>query len=79
MTKAKKTKNIIEECVSEDSYQRYLSKMQKKLDQSYNRLKKDFARKANLNTLRKDSHELMMLLGEANFLEKECKKLRKAI
>jgi hypothetical protein len=79
MAKAKKVKKNNREHISEDFFQKHLLKMEKKLAESFQKLKKDFSRKADLTTLRKDSHDLLLLLREANFLEKECKKLKKAI
>jgi hypothetical protein len=74
VVKSKKKKRvgpICELCVNT------ATEMERKLAISYKKLKKDMLNKSSLTTLQKDSHELLLLLGEVRFLENECKKMKK--
>jgi hypothetical protein len=58
-------------------YQKALFNMEKKLSKSFSKLSKDMRKNANLKILNNDTNELMMLLGETQYLTKECKRMRK--
>ena len=60
-----------------DPYQKMLKDMEKKLSSSYKKLSSNMLKNAPLKTLQKDAHELMLLLGETNYLAKECKRMKK--
>jgi hypothetical protein len=74
VVKSKKTKSV--EPVYASLCENSATEMERKLTRSYNKLKKDILNKRSLTTLQKDSHELLLLLGEVRFLENECKKLK---
>lgn len=59
------------------SYQKVLKDMEKKLSKAYKILSSSMLKNAPLKTLQKQAHELMLLLGETNYLAKECKKMDK--
>jgi len=58
-------------------YQKVLNDMEKKISISYKKLSKNMFKNAPLKTLQKDINELMLLLGEANYLAKECKQIKR--
>jgi hypothetical protein len=74
MAKAKKEPTNKEIKILE--YQKILKSMEKKLSQSFKKLSSNMLKNAPVNTIKKDSHDLLMLLGEVNYLTKECKKMK---
>lgn len=60
-----------------DTHHKQLSTMNKKIDKTYSKLSKDIKKKANLKTIQKDSNELLLLLGECDYLVNELKKEKK--
>ncbi|KPK33559.1 MAG: hypothetical protein AMS24_00775 [Chlamydiae bacterium SM23_39] len=58
-------------------YQKALINMEKKLSKSFKNLSRDMLKSSEIKIIQKDVHELMILLGEANYLAKECKKIKK--
>lgn len=59
-------------------YTKVFAQMERKLAKCYNKMREHMIKHASLETLKKDTHELMLLLGETNYLAKECKKFKKA-
>jgi hypothetical protein len=62
--------------VKTNPYAKMYSQMEKKLAKCYENLRQDMLKHASLETLKNDTHELMLLLGETNYLAKECRKLQ---
>lgn len=58
-------------------YKKALDTMQKKLAKSFSKLKLSITKHASVDKIKKESHELLLLLGEVNYLAKECKKMEK--
>jgi len=58
-------------------YQKVLGEMEKKLNKSFQKMSKNMLKKTPLKTMQKDMHELMLLLGETNYLAKECTRIKK--
>ena len=58
-------------------YGKALEEMEKKLNKSYRKLACDIKKKAPITTIKKDSHDLLIHLGECNYLMQECKKIAK--
>jgi len=52
-------------------YKGQLNTMMKKLDKSYKKLDTDIKRHASLDIIKKDSNEILMLLGECNYMVRE--------
>lgn len=55
-------------------YLKQLEVMEKKLDKSYNKLSNHLAKKARFEIIEQDNKELLLLLGECNFIARECQK-----
>lgn len=51
--------------------------LEKRITKSYKKLSSHILKNAPYKTLQKESAELMILLGEANYLAKECKRIKK--
>lgn len=49
----------------------HVAKMQKEIDQALSKLKKDIKRKAPFKVIEKDNNDLLMLLGECNYIVRE--------
>jgi hypothetical protein len=77
LKKAIKSKKTSGSEAARSEFHRNFNKMEKKLALSYNKLKNDMLKKSSLITLKKDSHNLLLLLGEVRYLENECKRLRR--
>ena len=56
---------------SKKIWEDHLNKMQKKIDQAVNRLKKDIEAKKPFEVIEKDNNELLFLLGECNYFVRE--------
>ncbi|MEN9654872.1 MAG: hypothetical protein RL235_984 [Chlamydiota bacterium] len=52
-------------------------KLQKQLDDAFAKLKKDVHRKASAATIVKDKNHLVLLLGECNYMARQCAKAAK--
>lgn len=48
--------------------------LQKKVDLAWDKLKQDVKKKVSTNILTKHKNHLMLLLGECNYMARECKK-----
>ncbi len=46
--------------------------LEKKLDNAFVQLKKDIYKNKGLKTIQKDKNEIVLLLGECNYLTREC-------
>lgn len=53
------------------------SKMKKKIDQICAKIKKDAVKHAGKRTILKEKKELLLLVGECNFISKELAKFHK--
>ena len=51
--------------------------LQKKVDHAWTKLRSDVARKAKPQILIKDKNHLLLLLGECNYMARECMRLSK--
>lgn len=71
----KKDYSHADNCAAENFFQSIFLEMEKRLSKSYLQLEKDFLNKMPLDTLRKDSRELFVILGEMEYLKSECKRL----
>lgn len=62
-------------------YLKTLKTMEKKLNHSFKKLNSDIKKGANYKTIQKDNTELLLLLGECNYIAREChffdKKIKK--
>ena len=58
-------------------YQNPLEDVAYRIKNSYKKLEKNVYKKVPLKIIKKDSDDLMLLLGELNFLAKECKETEK--
>jgi hypothetical protein len=58
-------------------YGEAMQEMEKKLSKSYKKLESDIKKHAPITTIKKDSHDLLIHLGECNYLMQECKKIEK--
>lgn len=63
--------------MAKNPYDKVIKEMKKKISASYKKFTQNISKKAPLKTLQKDSAELMMLLGEVNYLVKECERMHK--
>ena len=57
-------------------YRRQLEAMEKKLDKTYNKLNKHLKKNASFEIIEKDNRELLLLLGECNFIARECQRFK---
>jgi hypothetical protein len=48
-----------------------VNRMKKRIERSFNKLKKDIKRKASFEEIEKDNNALLMLLGECNYIVRE--------
>ena len=46
--------------------------LQRKVDQAWNKLRLNVKKKAPASTIAKDRNRLMLLLGECNYMAREC-------
>ncbi len=46
--------------------------LQKKIDQTWNRLRLNVKKKAPASAIAKDRNQLLLLLGECNYMAREC-------
>lgn len=60
-------------------YLKVFAQMERKLEKAYKKMREHMLKNASLEILQKDTHELMLLLGETNYLAKECKKFESKI
>ena len=51
--------------------------LQKKIDVAWAKMKKDVKNKASVSVLTRDKNQLLLLLGECNYMARECKKCAK--
>ncbi len=51
--------------------------LQAKVDRAWDRLQSDVKRKANPHALQQDKNELLLLLGECNYMARECMRMSK--
>lgn len=58
-------------------YREKLEKMEKDLSKTYNKLSNDLSKGARFNIIQQDNKELLMLLGECNFIARECEQFKK--
>jgi hypothetical protein len=49
--------------------------LQKQVDKAWTQLKEDVKRKAKAQTIVRDKNELLLLLGECNYMARECMRL----
>ncbi|MBN1914705.1 MAG: hypothetical protein JW769_02315, partial [Parachlamydiales bacterium] len=70
--KQKSSKALLFSCSQINPYHKKYQEMNDKLHQMYQKLDKDFQKKAPIATLTKDTQELMLLLGECNYIAREC-------
>jgi len=68
---------MVKKIIKKNPYQKVLIDMEKKLSESFKSLSEDMQKSSDIKIIQKDVHELMMLLGEANYLAKECKRIKK--
>ena len=62
--KRKKTKNA-------NDYKGEMLDMRRKIDKSYKKLDQDLKKHAPYSTIEKDQNQLLMLLGECNYMVRE--------
>ena len=60
--------------MKKNSHEKVLKDMEKKILASFKKIKENINKDAPLSTLKKNSAEMMLLLGEINYLAKEIKK-----
>lgn len=77
--KQKKLEPELFSCKQINPYTKKYHEMEKKLQQTYQKLDKDFQKNAPISILTKDTQELMMLLGECNYIARECHLFEKKI
>lgn len=53
--------------------------LQGKLDKAYKQLKKDVENKSDMKKIQKDYNEFVLLLGEINFVTKECWRIQNKV
>jgi len=58
-------------------YVKMWHKMEKRLDKAFKKLKNDVAKSKNIKVIQKDKNDLLLLLGECNYLSRECSQLGK--
>lgn len=56
-------------------YKRQLGLMEKKLDKTYTKLNKHLQQNARFEIIEKDNKDLLLLLGECNFIARECQRI----
>ena len=49
--------------------------MEKRLDKAFKKLKSDVSKSKNIKIIQKDKNDLLLLLGECNYLSRECAQL----
>lgn len=49
--------------------------LQRRVDQAWSKLKSDVKRKAAPKVILRDRNQLLLLLGECNYMSRECKRL----
>ncbi|MDE3045438.1 MAG: hypothetical protein KGJ02_02180 [Verrucomicrobiota bacterium] len=49
--------------------------LRQRVDKAWTKLKTDVKRKANPQTILRDRNELLLLLGECNYMSRECARL----
>ena len=62
---------------SSGPYVKMWNKMEKRLDKAFRKLKSDVSKSKNIKIIQKDKNELLLLLGECNYLSRECAQLGK--
>ena len=73
--KIRKTKTAVK--IKRLPYQKNLEEMEKKIAICFKKLSKDMLKDAPIDILRKECKELLLLLGEINYLAKECRMMKK--
>ena len=69
-------KKKIKKSIKKNPFQKKLFDIEKRITKSYKNLSSHILKNSPYKTLKKESQELMMMLGEANYLAKECKRIK---
>jgi hypothetical protein len=77
-TKKKTTKEMVKSTAANNKalWDAYKA-LQKRVDTAWNQLRLNVKKKAPASTIAKDRNTLMLLLGECNYMARECEKAQK--